>query len=60
MGAGVGGTEVVAGADEVALVFVTGTAADLYPLGTVAKASVVDLPFFSCTSSCSCSTTDCI
>jgi len=51
VGAGAGGTEAVAGADEVALVSVTGTAADLYPLGTLAKASVVDLPFFSCTSS---------
>ena len=51
MGAGAGGTEAVAGADEVALVSVTGTAVDLYPLGTLAKASVVDLPFFSCTSS---------
>ena len=48
---GAGGTEAVAGADEVALVSVTGTAVDLYPLGTLAKASVVDLPFFSCTSS---------
>ena len=45
-----GGTEAVAGADEVALVSVTCTAADLCPLGTLAKASVVDLPF-SCTSS---------
>ena len=51
MGAGAGGTEVVAGAHEVALVSVIGTAADLYHLGTLAKASVVDLPFFSCTSS---------
>ena len=49
--AGAGGTEVVAGADEVALVSVTGTAADLCPLGTLAKASVVELPFFSSTSS---------
>ena len=51
MGAGAGGTEVVAGAYEVALVSITGTEADLYPLGTLEKASVVDLPFFSCTSS---------
>ena len=51
MGAGAGGTEAVAGADEVALVSVTGTAADLCPLSTLAKASVVDFPFFSCTSS---------
>ena len=49
--AGAGGTEAVAGADEVALVSVTGTAVDICPLGTLAKASVVDLPFFSCTSS---------
>ena len=46
-----GGTEAVAGADDVALVSGTGTAADLCPLGTLAKASVVDLPFFSSTSS---------
>ena len=45
VGAGVGGTEAVAGADDVALVSGTGTAADLCPLGTLAKASVVDLPF---------------
>ena len=51
VGAGAGGTEVVAGADDVALVSGTGTAANLYPLGTLAKASVVDLPFFSSTSS---------
>ena len=50
-GVGVGCTEVVAVADDVALVSRTGTAAYLYPLGTLAKASVVDLPFFSCTSS---------
>ena len=49
--AGAGGTEAVAGADEVALVSVTGTAADLCPLGTLAKAYVVDLSFFSSTSS---------
>ena len=47
-----GGTGVVAaGADAVAQVSVTGTAADLCPLGTLAKASVVDLPFFSSASS---------
>ena len=51
VGAGAGGTEAVAGADEVALVSVTSTAADLCPLGTQAKALVVDLPFFSYTSS---------
>ena len=51
VGAGAGGTEVVAGADDVALVYGTGTAADLCPLGTLAKASVVDLPFLSSTSS---------
>ena len=52
-GGGVGAccTEAVAGADEVALVSVTGNAADLCPLGTLAKASVVVFPFFSCTSS---------
>ena len=57
---GAGGTEAVAGVDDVALVSVTGTAADLCPLGTLANASVVDLPFFYSTSSFSCSTTDCI
>ena len=50
-GAGAGCTEAVAGADDVALVSGTGTAADHCPLGTLAKASVVDLPFFSSTSS---------
>ena len=40
----------VAGADEVALVSGTCIAADLCPLGTLAKA-VVDLPFFSSASS---------
>ena len=46
--AGASGTEAVAaGADVVALVSGIGTAADLCPLGTLAKASVVDLPFFS-------------
>ena len=50
--AGAGGTEAVAaGADVVAVVSVTSTAADLCPLGTLAKASVVDLLFFSSTSS---------
>ena len=38
VGAGAGGTEVVAGVDDVALVSATGTAADLCPLGTLAKA----------------------
>ena len=43
-----GGTGVVAaGADVVALVSVIGTAADLWLLGTLVKAFVVDLPFFS-------------
>ena len=51
VGAEVGCTGAVAGADEVALVSVTGTAADICPLGTLAKASMVDLPFFSYTSS---------
>ena len=52
VGAGAGGTEAVAaGADDVALMFVIGTAVDLCPLGTLAKASVVDLPFFSSASS---------
>ena len=53
-----GAVGVVAGADDVALVSGIGTAADLCPLGTLANASVVDLPFFSSTSSRSCSTTD--
>ena len=47
VGAGAGGTKAIAGADEVALVYGTGTTADLCPLGTLAKASVVVLPFFS-------------
>ena len=51
VGVGDGGTEAVASADDVALVSGTGTAADLCPLGTLANASVVDLPFFSSTSS---------
>ena len=45
VGAGAGGNEAVDGAEEVALVSVTGTAADLWPLGTLANISVVDLPF---------------
>ena len=50
--AGAGGTEAMAaGADVVALVFGIGTAADLLLLGTLVKESVVDLPFFSSTSS---------
>ena len=49
--AGGGTGAVAAGADDVALVSVTGTTADLCPLGTLAKASVVDLPFFSSASS---------
>ena len=51
VGVGAGGTEAVAGADDVALVSGTSTAANLCPLGTLAKASVVDLPFLSSTSS---------
>ena len=51
VGAGAGCTEVVAGADEVALVSVTGTVAEFWLLGTLAKASVVVLPFLSCMSS---------
>ena len=51
VGVGAGGTEAVAGADEVALVSGTGTAADLWLLGTLAKASVVVFPFLSCMSS---------
>ena len=49
MAAGAGGTEAIAGADDVALVSGIGTAADLCPLGTLANTSVVDLPFFSST-----------
>ena len=49
---GAGGTDVVAaGADVVALVSVTSTAADLWLLGTLAKATIVVLPFLSCISS---------
>ena len=51
MAAGGGTGAVAAGADAVALVSVTGTAADLWLQGTLAKASVVDLPFFSSASS---------
>ena len=49
---------VVAGAEVVALVSVTGTATDLWALGTLANTLVVVFPFLSCMSSCSCSTTD--
>ena len=49
--AGGGTGAVAAGADVVALVFVTSTTTDLWLRGTVAKASVVDFPFFSSTSS---------
>ena len=49
--AGGGTGAIAAGVDAVALVSVTDTAADLCPLGTLAKASVVDLTFFSSTSS---------
>ena len=38
VGAGAGGTEAVAGAEVVALVSATGTAGDLGPRGTLAKA----------------------
>ena len=58
-GAGCTGTEgAVAGAEVVALVSVTGTATDLWALGTLANTFVVVLPFLSYMSSCSCSTTD--
>ena len=53
-----GAVGAVAGADDVALVFVIGTATDLWALGTLANTLVVVLPFLSCMSSCSCSTTD--
>ena len=49
--AGGGTGAVAAGADGVPLVSVTGTGADLWLQGTLVKASVVDLPFFSSTSS---------
>ena len=48
----------VAGAEVVALVSVTGTATDLWALGTLANTLVVVLPFLSCMSSCSYSITD--
>ena len=51
VGAGAGCTKAVAGADEVALVSRTGTAADHSLLRTLAKASMVVLPFLSCMSS---------
>ena len=47
----------VAGAEDVALVSVTSTATDLWALGILANTLVVVLPFLSCMSSCSCSTT---
>jgi len=47
-----GATEAVAaGAEVVALVSVTGTAAYLYALGTLWNTCVVALPFLSCASS---------
>ena len=49
--AGGGTGAVAAGADAVALESLTGTAADLCPLGTRSNASVVALPFFSSASS---------
>ena len=42
----------VAGAEAVALVSVTGTATDLWALGTLANTFVVVLPCLSCISSC--------
>ena len=51
VGAGGGTGAIAAGADTEARVSVAGTAADLCPLGTLEKASVVDLPFFSSASS---------
>ena len=51
VGAGGGTGAIAAGADTEARVSVTGTAADLGPRGTLLKASVVDLPFFSSASS---------
>ena len=57
VGAEAGCTGAVAGVDEVALVSVTGTATGLWALGTLANTFVVVLPYLSCTSSCSCSTT---
>ena len=49
--AGGGTGAMAAGADVVALVSMTSTTTDLWLRGTLAKASVVDLPFFSSTSS---------
>ena len=58
-GAGCTGAEgVVVGVEVVALVSVTGSATDLWALGTLANTLMVVLPFLSCMSSCSCSTTD--
>ena len=58
-GAGCTGTVgAVVGAEVVALVSGTGTAANLWALGALAKTFVVVLPFLSCMSSYSCSTTD--
>ena len=48
---GAGGVAVAAGADVVALVSGTCTAVDFWLLGTLGKASIVDLPFLSSTSS---------
>ena len=51
-GAGYTGTVgAVAGAEVVALVSVTGTATNLWALGTLANTLVVVLPFLSCMSS---------
>ena len=51
---------VVAGVEAVALVSGTSTAADLCPLGTLWNTCVVALPFLSCASSWSSSTSVCI
>ena len=51
---------VAAGAEVVALVSVTGTAAYLYALGTPWNSCVVALPFLSCASSWISSTVVCI
>ena len=51
MAAGGGTGVVAAGADTEARASETGTAADLGPRGTHLKASVVDLPFLSSSSS---------
>ena len=59
VGSGCTGTVgAVAGAEVGALVSVTGTATELWALGTLANTLVVVLPFLSCMSPCSCSTTD--